>query len=578
MFSSREKIFQTLLVITFICVQSLSAVVLAEKYDNPSKPVVGSELDSLLEHWEDHWASPDSSDFAYQIKTASDNRVYVAGLSKKSEDDADFSLIAYSTSGRRIWSAIYDAPAGGWDEFKAMDIDEAGNIYLAGSSDRRPDYHSTKDFLTLKYSSQGELIWENRLEGAIGNINEPRAILASADSCVYVTGGGTIVEGENFSNYLTVKYSSDGEEEWVVEYDGESGQNDIATDIAFDPRGNIVITGVSVTMFSVDDYLTLKYNPSGELLWASHFYDFITFDNDNITLAVDSIGNAYISGFISDDYPWSTMSVAKLDSSGDHLWTMSYPDSGDGTDHYAVDMGIDEHGNVFVTGKGWDENENSWDIVTAHYSTDGQFRWASTFDGDLGSDNDVPVDMIVKENGTVYIAGQTGSSLWHQNYISLEYDRVGNEEMAVLYNGPGHGIDFVQGIDLDDDGSLYVTGFTYPSIYDSVVVHSTIKYGRRTLSIPEGDFVQPVDYTLFDIYPNPFNSTLKIHYKLENPAFVSINIYDLLGRKIETLLSKSEIAGEHNLIWDAHHSGSGSYYLEINADGKTLHKRAILVR
>ncbi|MFH0991950.1 MAG: FG-GAP-like repeat-containing protein [bacterium] len=64
-----------------------------------------------------------------------------------------------------------------------------------------------------------------------------------------------------------------------------------------------------------------------------------------------------------------------------------------------------------------------------------------------------------------------------------------------------------------------------------------------------GDY--PTDFMLRQNYPNPFNSTTTLMYQLPSEAYVTVDIYDRVGRKITSLVQSQKSAGYHNVVWDA---------------------------
>jgi flagellar hook assembly protein FlgD len=74
-----------------------------------------------------------------------------------------------------------------------------------------------------------------------------------------------------------------------------------------------------------------------------------------------------------------------------------------------------------------------------------------------------------------------------------------------------------------------------------------------------------VDYSIEQNYPNPFNASTSIHYNLPRASHVKIDIYDILGRKVETLVNETQPAGEHNVIWNSDDNPSGTYFYRIQA-------------
>ncbi|MCP4414150.1 MAG: T9SS type A sorting domain-containing protein, partial [Gammaproteobacteria bacterium] len=67
----------------------------------------------------------------------------------------------------------------------------------------------------------------------------------------------------------------------------------------------------------------------------------------------------------------------------------------------------------------------------------------------------------------------------------------------------------------------------------------------------------PKSYKLSQNYPNPFNPTTSISYQLPQTSDVDLSIYNLLGQKVATLVSKKQPAGSHKVEWDATGFASG---------------------
>ncbi len=71
-------------------------------------------------------------------------------------------------------------------------------------------------------------------------------------------------------------------------------------------------------------------------------------------------------------------------------------------------------------------------------------------------------------------------------------------------------------------------------------------------------------------YPNPFNPVTNIIFKLNNPGIVRLNVYDILGREIKTLLNEYTSAGNYSVTFDASGLASGIYFYRIIADNETI--------
>ena len=88
----------------------------------------------------------------------------------------------------------------------------------------------------------------------------------------------------------------------------------------------------------------------------------------------------------------------------------------------------------------------------------------------------------------------------------------------------------------------------------------------------------PAEFILYQNYANPFNAQTTIKYNLPEPQDVSLAIYDLLGRQVETLLNKEKQMGLHQAIWDASGYSSGIYFYRIEAGDHTKTKKMILLK
>ena len=93
----------------------------------------------------------------------------------------------------------------------------------------------------------------------------------------------------------------------------------------------------------------------------------------------------------------------------------------------------------------------------------------------------------------------------------------------------------------------------------------------------------PDNYTLNQNYPNPFNPKTLIEYGLPIESNVNISIYDMLGRKVVTLVNGSVAAGYHNIVWDgldknSINVSSGVYFYKIIANDFVEIKKMLLIR
>jgi hypothetical protein len=79
--------------------------------------------------------------------------------------------------------------------------------------------------------------------------------------------------------------------------------------------------------------------------------------------------------------------------------------------------------------------------------------------------------------------------------------------------------------------------------------------------------------------PNPFNPSTIISYSLPaNNSFVSLKVYDVIGREVATLVNKNVVAGEHQITFNAANLSSGIYLYQIRAGNFVQTKKMILLK
>ncbi len=88
----------------------------------------------------------------------------------------------------------------------------------------------------------------------------------------------------------------------------------------------------------------------------------------------------------------------------------------------------------------------------------------------------------------------------------------------------------------------------------------------------------PDDYQLSQNYPNPFNPTTTISYSIPNESFVTIKVYDILGREVETLVNEEKNAGNYNVNFNAGNLSSGIYFYRMQAGNFIQTKKLLLLK
>jgi hypothetical protein len=177
----------------------------------------------------------------------------------------------------------YDSPEKGQDDIADLAIDESGNVYITGTVNAEI-YSSNSDYVTIKYNSDGIEQWVARYNGQGNQWDRANAVAVDQFGNVYVTGQS--IGNRTGSDYATVKYNSDGVEQWVIHYHSIDTKDDGAIDIVVDQAGNLYVTGTSEMGMSGSKITTIKYVQQNKGL-----------------SSIKKKSNYRISGILSQNYP-----------------------------------------------------------------------------------------------------------------------------------------------------------------------------------------------------------------------------------------------------------------------------------
>jgi hypothetical protein len=91
-------------------------------------------------------------------------------------------------------------------------------------------------------------------------------------------------------------------------------------------------------------------------------------------------------------------------------------------------------------------------------------------------------------------------------------------------------------------------------------------------------FSGPENFALSQNYPNPFNPSTTFNYVVGKAGFISIKVYDLLGREVATLVNEVKQAGTYPATWNAAKVGTGVYFYKMQSGSFTATKKMVLMK
>ncbi|HEX8247163.1 MAG TPA: SBBP repeat-containing protein [Pyrinomonadaceae bacterium] len=409
-------------------------------------------------------------------------------------------------------------------------IDATGNIYVTGSADSTTfpttagAFDTTQNggndvFVTKLNAAGSALIYSTFIGGSGHDVGFGIAVDSSgnafltgmAQSADYPTTAGaydTIHNGNE--DVFVTKLNAAGSGLIYSTFVGGSG-SDYGRGIAFDSSGNAFLTGftyssgfpTTVGAFDTgfnngDDVFAAKLNAAGSSLIYSTFLGGQGFDEGN-SIAVDSSGNAFLTGFTQDhttDYPatagaydtthngFNDVFVTKLNAAGSALIYSTFI-GGASNNETGRGIAVDSSGNAFLTGftgstnypataGAYDITHNGQsDVFVTKLNPAGTALIYSTFIG--GNDVDDGSSIVIDSSGNAFLTGSTYSTTYpttaggfdttHNGQADVFVTKLNAAGSALTYSSfiGGSSSEFGYGIAFDTSGNAFVTGQTNSS-------------------------------------------------------------------------------------------------------------------
>ncbi|MCX7769509.1 MAG: DUF2341 domain-containing protein [Proteobacteria bacterium] len=401
--------------------------------------------------------SGNNDDYANAIAIGPDSNPVIAGFSFSSISGFDYVTMKLNRSnGALIWSRSYDDPENDTDIATCIDVDNNNDVIVSGfASLFNPNVgYNTNDIMTIKYSSNGALLWSDAFSGPGNNDDRSVAISVSKDASgnPFILGYGKNASG-NDDIYL-IKYNASGTRQWSKIYNG--GGDDYPSSFVIDKNGDVIIAGYVTRGGNFDWYVSKYKNSDGTILW-TYFYDEVGLEDKALSITADKNGDIFVTGFISKSGSIKDIQLIKLSGgSGGLLWQKKF--NRNSGDNEAIKVLIDPvDGDIVIAGS-ITSIEGDKDIYTAKFkNSDGSLIWERTVS--RLSINDILADAVVDISGNVCLGGNSGQ--WEgQDIVAIKFDHEGNLLGASLYNGVANRQDGVEKIAVNRFGETFLVGYT----------------------------------------------------------------------------------------------------------------------
>tara|TARA_Y100000768_G_scaffold313539_1_gene248301 strand:+ start:1000 stop:2418 length:1419 start_codon:yes stop_codon:yes gene_type:complete len=450
------------------------------------------------------------------------------------------SLFTFSFGQQIEWIQSYGGNGNEYGQ-SGQKTSDGGYIVLGQTSSDSEEYN---DILLIKFDIDGNQEWSKTF--SFGSDEYGYSVRQTLDDGYILTGGvwnqGTFV----------LKTDSNGNEEWSqIFYEDEYGEDGRSIQQTLD--GGYILTGNSGS-FSNPYIFLLKINSEGQEEWVNYFggddnelgvfiFDISiqqTLDGGYILLTTkDTTGGLGSGGY--------DVFLLKLDSEGNEQWNKTFGVDGQNEIGRSIQKTTD-NGYVFT---GQDSNGR---VLLVKTDQDGNELWSHSDYTDYSIGN-----YVHQTEDEGYILSGTKNSF---DLLVIKTDLNGNEEWIITHDIGTNGVIEGNVVQPLTDGDYIVIGTEWVLFGDRDVVLVKINSDENLDNTP----IQPSVYSFKKPYPNPFNPSTMISFSIPSFDRVSINVYDLGGSLVTTLVDDYYHPGNHTINWDGSNYSSGNYIVMMKSN------------
>lgn len=510
------------------------------------------------EMWVRIWNGPGNhDDWPSLVALDPTGPVYVAGSTYEpglGGNREDFALLRYDLGGNLNWFRRYGGD--GVDEVSALLVPEPGRVAVTGFS----SWDGTAyDVATLVYNDAGDVVWEQRFpldQEPFSNF--PPRMARDESGNLLISAHTDRINGD----YLVLKYSSGGTLLWNRTYDAPQGGQDLSTDIAVDGDGSVYVTGI---VGSNSAFGTIKFDASGVFQWEQFESGDIGSVFEYAGLEVGPDGDVVVVGNPESTCGLFQVGIWKCSAAtGEVLWSHSFPPNPCHTIE-PEDMAVDAEGNVYVTGFGYLATAD-FHFQTLKYDADGNFVWHRSYDGP-GTSSDMAAALALDASGGVYAAGLTTFPPQNRDFAAVKYSTDGQEEWSIHWPGPFGTNDGAADVAVSEAGDVFLTGHSYDPAQQQNVV--TIRYRQQDPAGAPFPGAPTKELSL-RVTENPCSDGTSVRYHLTEGEMVRLAVHDSRGRLVRHLRSGFETAGAYEVHWsvdddEARRLPSGMYFIRLES-------------
>lgn len=417
-----------------------------------------------------------------KVRLDSENNVIVGGTSSEN-GSYDFLVLKYSNSGSLIWKQLVDISNDSADYLTGIFIDNNNDIIITGVSETSANDSNS---VIIKLNEAGDILWEsfylNDYDWSL-----PQNLTVDTTGNIFITGYVNL--DWNSRDMFVCKFDADGNMLWDDIYapDSLSWYVGLTLRIVDD---SIISLGYSTDWPQNKRVIILKHSQAGDLISSSE----VLYEGSLSRYHIDNMGNSYIGMF-------GDFRIFKYNQLGGQEWAFEVPTNlpDNVTADQVQDIISDQEGNIYITGRHYGEYTNG-NVQVNKVSSEGNLIYNYRYENLGANAFDGGNKLFLADNNYLAIGGQSQDNLaGDYNYLAIVLDDLGQPIDTLRQQGLG-GDSVIKSVVMDENLNLYVTG---TGNGDTL----TQKYSfSDTASINEF----PETEAKIRVYPNPFLNELEI--------------------------------------------------------------------
>ncbi|MDP2366421.1 MAG: SBBP repeat-containing protein [Ignavibacteria bacterium] len=353
-----------------------------------------------------------------------------------------------------VWTTFYNGPLNGHDQANGVFFDNNGNIYIAGEEFGAA---SGGNFSTVKINPTGNVVWSSTINGPHNGTDAAYGVCVDNVGNVYSTG--TVQWSLNYFKIQTVKYSPSGSVIWKAVFDSSGNSDGDANAITLDADGNIFITGSQALANGDYDLITIKMDSAGNVLNTSSIGQLTNQWDSGTHILTDNNGNVYVAGnSYRNNSVGREVVVIKYNNSFDTSWVAHINGSDNTLNEFAEGIALDDSGNVHVLCQLQNTNGGA-DFGIIKLNSSGSVVWRVDYN-EVGQEPDNPASISVDDQGNVFVTGRVRRSITGTPFdiITIKYNNSGFQQWKSYYDGPNNEDDSPVSLSLDQSGNVFICG------------------------------------------------------------------------------------------------------------------------